>query len=220
MTIEAVDPVDSVQAGKADEPGRRARQKAATRCRLLDTAAEVFMERGPITASLDEIAERAGVSKATVFFHFGNRVELMAQLAGHLYVKGFRFETGRPHRTDLRSFLGTYLRDQRRPEIRLIWQLGDLVAADHPEGLDAAYWHMVREIEERLVDAGPSEDVGHERALVLAPALMLVARRAALDLAADDEMDDFVAAACRLALDAGDARDANDVNDDQTEADT
>ncbi len=183
---------------KLDQPNRRARQKAETRRRILDAATEVFVEDGPITASLDAIAERAGVSKATVFFHFRNRIELMSELAGHLYLTGFRFERGRPHRTDLPAFLRAYLRDQRRPEIRLIWQLGDLLAADHPEGLDAAYWHVVREIEERLVDGGLVDATAHDRALVLGPALMLVARRAAFDPATDQEIHDFVAAAGRF----------------------
>jgi AcrR family transcriptional regulator len=189
------------------EPSRRARQKAETRSRLLETATDVFLDQGPITASLDVVAERAGVSKATVFFHFGSRVQLMAELAHHLYL-AFRFEAGRPHRTDLRSFLRAYLRDQKRPEVRLIWQLGDLLAADQPEGLDAAYWHLVREIEERLVDAGLAEGTAHDRSLVLTPALMLVARRAAFDLAAPAEMRDFVAAACGLALGNGTGPDA------------
>src|SRR5918994_5877398 len=162
-------------AWETHEPSRRARQKAATRRRLLDTAVEVFVEHGPITASLDAIAGQAGVSKATVFFHFGNRTELMATLAGHLYEKAFPLTDRRPHRSDLPAFLRAYLRNQRLPEVKLIWQLGDLVAADHPEGLDAAYWHAVREIDERLVDAEIPAEVAHDRALVLAPALMLVA---------------------------------------------
>jgi AcrR family transcriptional regulator len=184
-----------------ESPGtnQRTRQKAETRRRILEAATEVFIETGPITASLDVIAERAGVSKASVFFHFGSRVELMAALARHLYLRAFPSERQRPHRTGVEAFLRAYLGEQRRPEIRLIWQLGDLLAADRPEGLDAAYWHLVREIEERLMDAGIAATAASERALVLAPALMLVARRAAFGLATEPEMSDFVAAACRLA---------------------
>jgi AcrR family transcriptional regulator len=193
-------PPATAPAHAAPGVNQRARQKAETRRRILETATEVFIESGPITASLDVIAERAGVSKASVFFHFGSRVELMAALARHLYLQGFPSERHRPHRTGLEGFLRAYLRDQRRPEIRLIWQLGDLLAADHPEGLDAAYWHVVREIEERLADAGIEDAGARDRAVVLAPALMLVARRAAFDLATEPEMDDFVVAACRLAL--------------------
>src|ERR687892_447125 len=174
-------------------PNRRPGQRAEARRRILEAATEVFIETGPITASLDVIAERAGVSKASVFFHFGSRVELMAALARHLYLRAFPSERQRPHRTGVEAFLRAYLGEQRRPEIRLIWQLGDLLAADRPEGLDAAYWHLVREIEERLMDAGIAATAASERALVLAPALMLVARRAGLRPAPQPPRSAFLA---------------------------
>jgi AcrR family transcriptional regulator len=179
----------------------RAQQKADTRRRLLEAAAEVFLETGPHNTPLEAVAERAGVSKATLFFHFGNRVELLDRLAGHLYRRVFP-STEDDERSDLTSFVHSYLERQEDPEARLIWQIGDLIGDERPEGLDAGYWHLVREIELRLLDAGVSEDAAQGRARVVAPALMLVARRSTQGLTTPDELSAFAEAACRLALDS------------------
>jgi AcrR family transcriptional regulator len=193
--------VSSVHADRRDvrRPSQRARQKAETRRRLLDAATEVFIESGPTTASLDRVAARAGVSKPTLFFHFGSRTELMDALVQY-HLTSFRSEAREYQCVDLRSFLEAYLRAQRRRTVRLVWHLGDLLYPDHPDGPNAGYRDLIDEIERRLVDAGLAGSLAHERAVVLAPALMMVARRAAQDLATEDEMRSFVSAACRLAL--------------------
>jgi AcrR family transcriptional regulator len=47
---------------------------------ILDAAAEVLSQRG-LTASLEEIARVAGVSKQTIYNHFGGKAELVRALA-------------------------------------------------------------------------------------------------------------------------------------------
>jgi AcrR family transcriptional regulator len=47
---------------------------------ILDAALEVMSERG-LFASLEEIARRAGVSKQTIYNHYGSRAELMRALS-------------------------------------------------------------------------------------------------------------------------------------------
>lgn len=42
---------------------------------ILDAALEVMAERG-LMASMDEIARRAGVSKQTIYNHYGSKAEL------------------------------------------------------------------------------------------------------------------------------------------------
>jgi AcrR family transcriptional regulator len=186
-------------SGDGQQNGQRSRQKAETRRRLLEAATEVFIETSPMVASLDTIAARAGVARPTLLFHFGSRVELMDQV-GQYHLERYRaagreFEPGA-----LRPFLEAYLRAQRSRRVRLVWQLGDLLYPDHPDGPNAGYWDLVAEIEGRLVGgAGVDPAQARQRARVLAPALMMVARRAAQDLATEREMRDFVAAACGLA---------------------
>lgn len=67
---------------------RAARDKAATRERILQAAMEVFGERGYQATSMDEIARRAGSSKGGVYFHFPNKQAifeaLITELAGLL----------------------------------------------------------------------------------------------------------------------------------------
>jgi TetR/AcrR family transcriptional regulator len=47
-----------------------------TRRRILTGAAEVFAERGFAGAGVDEIARRAGVNKAMLYYHVGDKAEL------------------------------------------------------------------------------------------------------------------------------------------------
>ena len=46
---------------------------------ILDAAAQVLFERG-LSAPLDEIARRAGVSKQTIYNHYGSKAELLKAL--------------------------------------------------------------------------------------------------------------------------------------------
>ena len=53
------------------------RKSASARARLLDAAAEVFAERGFRNGSTAEIAQRAGISSAQVFYYFPNKEALL-----------------------------------------------------------------------------------------------------------------------------------------------
>lgn len=53
-----------------DPPGRRERHKTATRLRLYEAAISLFAEKGYDKTSIDDIAERADVARATVFNYF------------------------------------------------------------------------------------------------------------------------------------------------------
>lgn len=66
-------------AGKA-ERSRREEKKEQTRERLLDAAADVFARRGFQAASLDEIAERAGLTKGAVYSNFAGKDDLIVAL--------------------------------------------------------------------------------------------------------------------------------------------
>ncbi|PRY59854.1 TetR/AcrR family transcriptional regulator [Glycomyces artemisiae] len=58
-------------------PGRR-RQSEAKRAAVLDAAEALFVAEGYEVASVDAIAARAGVSKRTVYDHFGDKQHLFA----------------------------------------------------------------------------------------------------------------------------------------------
>lgn len=52
----------------------------ATKRRLFDAAMELIGERGFTDASVDDIVERAGVAKGTVYYHFVGKAELVEAL--------------------------------------------------------------------------------------------------------------------------------------------
>lgn len=60
---------------KPDLPQREVKRKA-----ILTAAVEVFLGAGFGLASMDAIAQRAGVSKATVYSHFGNKQKLFGAI--------------------------------------------------------------------------------------------------------------------------------------------
>jgi AcrR family transcriptional regulator len=53
--------------------GRRGAQARATRRRIIDSAAALFIDNGYSATTLEQIADRAGVAVQTVYFHFGNK---------------------------------------------------------------------------------------------------------------------------------------------------
>ena len=60
--------------------GRRsAEESRETRRRLRAVAGEVFAEKGMNGARLDEIAERAGVTKGAIYSHFSGREDLLVE---------------------------------------------------------------------------------------------------------------------------------------------
>jgi AcrR family transcriptional regulator len=59
---------DSVKGGT-----RRGAQARATRRRIVDAAAALFIADGYAATTLEQIAEKAGVAVQTVYFHFGNK---------------------------------------------------------------------------------------------------------------------------------------------------
>jgi AcrR family transcriptional regulator len=72
------------ESRKAPRGTLRAQQKLFTRQRLIDAALEVFAVRGYVAATVDEIAEAAGASRATFYVHFPSKLELVAALAAEL----------------------------------------------------------------------------------------------------------------------------------------
>ncbi len=90
-----------------DEP---LKGKAATQQRILIAAAQLFVSRGYERTTISDVADQAGVSRATVFWHFSDK-------AG-LFRESFSFLV-RPFRDSLEERL-----DDLPPEKRLLEQIG------------------------------------------------------------------------------------------------
>jgi AcrR family transcriptional regulator len=69
-----------VTATSTDRPRGTRLPRLARRRQLLDAALEVFVARGYHAAAMDEIAERAGVSKPVLYQHFPGKQELYLAL--------------------------------------------------------------------------------------------------------------------------------------------
>jgi AcrR family transcriptional regulator len=59
---------------------RRAQQARATRRRIIDQAAKLFIEQGYATTTLDQISTAAGVAVQTVYFHFRNKATVLKEV--------------------------------------------------------------------------------------------------------------------------------------------
>lgn len=69
---------------KPARPGARL-PRGERREQLLEAASEVFVDRGYHAAGMDEIAERAGVSKPVLYQHFSSKLDLyLAVLQQHV----------------------------------------------------------------------------------------------------------------------------------------
>jgi AcrR family transcriptional regulator len=60
-------------------------KRAGTPRRILDTASEIFSESGFEGARVDEIARRAGVNKASIYYHIGDKHALYGQVIHDLF---------------------------------------------------------------------------------------------------------------------------------------
>ena len=69
-------------------PGRLSRNSGpartnATKQKLFEASMVLIGERGAAGVTVDEIAAAAGVSKGTVYYNFGSKSDLIAQLLRH-----------------------------------------------------------------------------------------------------------------------------------------
>ncbi|NLI81196.1 MAG: TetR/AcrR family transcriptional regulator [Deltaproteobacteria bacterium] len=67
------------EGGDRDETGQ-SMTRYSTKERILDAALEMFSEKGFHSATVDEIAERAGVGKGTLYRYFANKETLFNEL--------------------------------------------------------------------------------------------------------------------------------------------
>jgi AcrR family transcriptional regulator len=199
MSRSVASPTPAVESESDSEPdergpaSRRAQQKAETRARLLAAARRVFAEGSVVTTALDAVAAAAGVSKATLFFHFPDRGELLSALARDLLAEMYReLATPASPPTSRRAFLRGFLELQRDPRPVLLWEIGDVLSADGRPLPDAAYTYLKDELDVRLRAEGVPADRAVRLTGVLAPAAFLVARRVAFGQASEDEIARFL----------------------------
>jgi AcrR family transcriptional regulator len=93
----------------AEEPMHR---KAVTRERILHAAMALFGQRGFEHTTVTQIAKRAGVSRASIFWHFGDKATLFAEACQQFFT---------PFREQLAQSLLHLEADKRLPEIFAVY---------------------------------------------------------------------------------------------------
>jgi TetR/AcrR family transcriptional regulator, mexJK operon transcriptional repressor len=110
----------------------------STRERILQAALAVFLEVGFERANLDKIAAQAGVTKPTVYSHFGSKVGLLqavAQQQAQLVITQFSpnlKSTGNVRR-DLTGFAKSFLTHMLHPNAIRVHRFAIVEAMTHPE---------------------------------------------------------------------------------------
>ncbi|WP_432093000.1 TetR family transcriptional regulator [Streptomyces sp. bgisy100] len=97
---------------------RTAEEAAQTRAALLDAALFVFAEQGLASARLADVAQRAGLTRGALYYHFADKSALHAAVMAHSWetvtepVWGI-LSSDAPLEERLHSFLTTWLRRLR-----------------------------------------------------------------------------------------------------------
>ncbi len=166
--------------------GGRASRAAARRAAILEAALDEFSARGFAGARLDDVAERAGVAKGTIYLHFSDKEALFRELVRTMLgplVGGLEQlrASDLPIRTVLERFADLFVREiygtRRRDVARLVITEGARFPA-----LAEVYYHEVvergiaamRAMIERAVARGEISHAALARfpQLIVAPALV------------------------------------------------
>src|SRR5215212_1998270 len=73
-------PAGASRAKAATKSNKRAAQSAARRHSILEAALDEFSARGFAAARLDDVAQRAGVAKGTIYVHFRDKESLFEEI--------------------------------------------------------------------------------------------------------------------------------------------
>jgi AcrR family transcriptional regulator len=107
-------PIDTVGADRPSGPvlTQRARKRNERRDRVFDAAITLFVEKGFEETSMDDIAERSGLARTTVFNHFPRKVHFLEEWtlrrrlrAAHSF--GLTGLGGRPVEEVLRDYMSS-----------------------------------------------------------------------------------------------------------------
>ncbi|GAA4897782.1 TetR/AcrR family transcriptional regulator [Ferrimonas pelagia] len=133
------------------------------RQQIVQAASELFMQQGYLTTSMDEIAQQAGVSKQTVYAHFGSKDELFTYCVESKCVAAeLQLDTlkGRDMRNVLTEFLLHFVDMIYSPEAIYVYRLCVSAAETHPQlsqryfeaGPDRVHHHLANYLQQACID--------------------------------------------------------------------
>lgn len=194
-------------------PAKRERRKEARPGELLAAALELFVEKGYAATRVEEVAQRAGVSKGTLFLYFATKEELFKAVVRENLSGRFGEWTG-----ELESFEGTSA-ELLRYCLKSWWErIGSTPASGIPKLVMseaknfpelASFFkteviepgdELLRRIIKRGVDSGEFRpiDLKYGAYILLAPMMFMSMWKHSLGLCADSRTDlvpeEFIAA--------------------------
>ncbi|TKB54672.1 TetR/AcrR family transcriptional regulator [Ferrimonas aestuarii] len=118
-------------------------RKSKKRCQIMEAATALFMQKGLENTSMDEVAEHAGVSKQTVYSHFGSKNDLFVHciedrcVSSQMTAESFQLDA-EPEPL-LLDFSHRFLEMILSPEVRHVFCSCVRCAESHPE-LSSLYY--------------------------------------------------------------------------------
>ncbi|GAA4917568.1 TetR family transcriptional regulator [Actinomycetospora succinea] len=161
-------------------PSRRTRGRTERRDRMFEAAVELFVERGFEETSMDDIAERAGLARTTVFNHFPRKAAFLEEWTLRRRQQAAQsFKDSDRTRRSARTLLGSYFRAlaavnlETRVETAAIMPVGVRstdILLDHPLARDLA--ELLSDAGATLADSATPQQVGRLLALGYFSAVM------------------------------------------------
>jgi AcrR family transcriptional regulator len=136
-----------------------------SRERILDAATELFATRGYAGAGVDRLAERSGIAKTAIYYHFGNKEGLLAAVLDRTatqWIEGIQQaarEADDPLGRLDRALAGMRAMLEERPWIYKLFQILTLEVADEKPEIRATLQGIVRRARQAIVD-GMRESLG------------------------------------------------------------
>ena len=105
---------------------RRARSER-TRVKLLDAAMHCYRQNGVSGTAMEDVAQQAGVGRATLYRHFANQEALLAEVMAH-------------HTVQLQALLATSMKDCKRTEELFVEAALIIIQQSRERGLDKLFF--------------------------------------------------------------------------------
>jgi AcrR family transcriptional regulator len=145
----------------------RYQKSDASRERILDAATELFATRGYAGAGVDRLAERSGIAKTAIYYHFGNKEGLLAAVLERTatqWIEGIQQasrQAGDPLGRLDRALVGMRAMLEERPWIYNLFQILALEVADEKPEIRRTLQGIVRRARQAITD-GIREALGVE----------------------------------------------------------
>jgi len=137
-------------------PRGRYQKSDVSRERILEAATELFATRGYAGAGVDRLAERSGIAKTAIYYHFGNKEGLLAAVLERTatqWIDGIlqaSRQAGDPIERLERALRGMRAMLEERPWIYNLFQILALEVADEKPEIRATLQKIIRRAREAI----------------------------------------------------------------------